>query len=109
MNTTTIKILQHNVAAWRKEKRDLFRKYYEKENPDIILLNSTGNLENDVLFINKNYKSEKKNYKKEAKAGVGIAVRKDWRSKCQFLNDFDDDIIGVQIKMRGVEVVKIQR
>ena len=101
--TTTIKILQHNVSAWTKTRRLELREYYVNENPEIILLNSTGkNRHSDQVKI-PNYKTYEKNYRNEDKAGVVVGVRNDWRPKCEILNDFQDDILGVRIKLRGVE------
>ena len=70
------------------------RKCYTKENPDVILLNSTG--QPNQLWI-PNYKIYKKNYFRENHAGVAIAVRKNLREKCQIINDFEDDILGIHL------------
>ena len=101
--TTTIKILQHNVSSWTKKRRLELREYYVEENPEIILLNSTGkNRHSDQVRI-PNYKTYHKNNRNEDKAGVVLAIRKDWQPKCEILNHFQDDILGVRIKLRGLE------
>ena len=88
-----VKILQHNVQHWSKERSIKLGNYYRKENPEIILLNSTGvNDRNTIKIFDYNVTSRNLN---EAHAGVAVAVRRDLQY-C-IVDDFADDIQGVQL------------
>ena len=71
---TTIKILQHNVLTWMHPRRRELRKYYTDENPDIILLNSTGKRQSDQVRI-PGYRTFEKNHLNKHNAGVVVAVK----------------------------------
>ena len=40
-NTNNTKIIQQNVLSWTMDRRNELTNYYYKEQPDLILLNST--------------------------------------------------------------------
>ena len=90
-----IKILQHNVQHWSKERAVELGNYYRKEDPDIILLNSTGMKNQDKINIY-NYNVTKRNTLDEMHAGVAIAVKKN--IKYCLIDDFRDDILGVKVE-----------
>ena len=48
-----IKIIQHNVHHWSRERAIELGNYYRQENPDVILLNSTGMTDRDNIKIDK--------------------------------------------------------
>ena len=87
-----IKIIQHNVQHWSQERAIESGNYYRKENPDVILLNSTGMTDRDNIKIT-NYNVTRRNLLNEAHAGVAVAVRKNLRYR--LMDDFADDILGV--------------
>ena len=90
-----VKILQHNVQHWLKERLIELGNYYRKENPEIILLNSTGvNDRNTIKIFNYNVTS--RNPLNEAHAGVAVAVRRYLQNR--IVDDFADDILGVQLE-----------
>ena len=90
----TIKIIQHNVIAWTYERRAAYINFYLKQDPEIILLNSTGILENENIKI-QNYNIYQKNNKNERSAGVAIAIRKN--IKHRIIDNFDSDILMIQL------------
>ena len=97
-----IKIIQHNVQHWSQERAIESGNYYRKENPDVILLNSTGMTDRDNIKIT-NYNVTRRNLLNEAHAGVAVAVRKNLRYR--LMDDFADDILGVQIEMTRGQVM----
>ena len=90
-----VKILQHNVQHWSKERSIELGNYYRKENPEIILLNSTGVNDRNTIKIF-NYNDTSRNLLNEAHTGVAVAVRRDLQY-C-IVDDFADDILGVQLE-----------
>ena len=42
MALNNIKIIQHNVLKWTHSRKIELGNYYQKEFPDVLLLNSTG-------------------------------------------------------------------
>ena len=46
-----IKIIQHNVMHWAKERAVELCNYYRHENPDLILLNFTSITNNEKIKI----------------------------------------------------------
>ena len=97
-----IKIIQHNVQHWSRERAIELGNYYRKENPDVILLNSTGMTDWDNIKIT-NYNVTRRNLLNEAHAGVAMAVRKNLRYR--LVDDFVDDILGVQIETTRGQVM----
>ena len=51
MAFTELKIILHNVLAWTKERRNELTNYYNREQPDVILINATGTRQNDKVNI----------------------------------------------------------
>ena len=90
-----IKVLQHNVQHWSRARSIELGNFYRKENPEIILLNSTGTTDRDKITIY-NYNVTSRNLLNEAQAGVAIAVRKDLHYR--IVDDFNDDILGAQLE-----------
>ena len=89
-----IKIVQHNVMHWTKERAIGLCNYYRHENPDLILLNSTSIINNEIIKIY-NYNVVQKNTLNERHAGVAIAIEK--TINYRILDDFVDDILGVEL------------
>ena len=89
-----IKIVQHNVMYWTKERAIELCNYYRHENPDLILLNSTSIINNEIIKIY-NYNVVQKNTLNERHAGVAIAIKK--TINYRILHDFVDDILGVEL------------
>ena len=90
-----IKVLQHNVQHWSRARSIELGNFYRKENPEVILLNSTGMTDRDKITIY-NYNVPSRNLLNEAQAGVAIAVCKDLHY-C-IVDDFNDDILGAQLE-----------
>ena len=90
-----IKIVQHNVRWWTTDRAIELSNYYRLENPDIILLNSTSINDDQKIKIH-NYNVTQKNMLGEGSAGIAIAVRKNIKYK--LLDDFQDDILGVELR-----------
>ena len=90
-----IKVLQHNVQHWSRARSIELGNFYRKENPGVILLNSTGMTDRDRITIY-NYNVTSRNLLNEAHAGVAIAVRKDLQYR--IVDDFNDDILGAQLE-----------
>ena len=90
-----VKILQHNVQHWSKERAIELGNYYRKENPDILLLSSTSNIDQSKMKIF-NYNVTCRNIMNEAHAGVVVAIRKDLQYR--LVDDFADDILGAEIE-----------
>ena len=92
-----LKIILQNVNTWTKNRGNELNNYYNREQPDVILINDIGTNSNVKIF---NYNVHVKNFQNEQYAGVAIAVRKDIRY--QILDDFIDDILGIRIlTLRG--------
>ena len=89
-----IKIIQHNVMHWTKDRAVELCNYYRQENPDLILLNSTSIINNEIIKIY-NYNVIQKNTLNERHAGVAIAIKK--TINYRILDDFVDDILGVEL------------
>ena len=90
-----LSIIQHNVLYWMKDRANELSNLYNKFQPDLILLNSTSIIDNQIIKIY-NYNIHAKNYLNEAHAGIAIAIKKSIPYK--ILDDYGDDILGVQIE-----------
>ena len=91
-----LKIILQNVNTWTKNRGNELSNYYNREQPDVILINDIGTNTNVKIF---NY-VHVKNFQNEQYAGVAIAVHKDIRY--QILDDFINDILGIRIlTLRG--------
>ena len=89
-----LKIVQHNVLHWTKERSMELANYYRQENPDIILLNSTSITNNNIIKIY-NYNIIQKNALNERYAGIAVGIKKNINYK--ILDDFVDDILGLEL------------
>ena len=92
---TELKIIQHNVLSWTRERAIELSNYYNAVKPDIILLNSISQRDNPKVKIF-NYNIYTKNYLNEQHAGIAIGIRKD--ANCKILDDFTDDLLGIQVE-----------
>ena len=88
-----LKIVQHNVLHWTAERSIELANYYRQENPDIILLNSTCIIDNNIIKIYK-YNIIQKNALNEGCAGIAVAIRKNIKYK--IMDDFVD-IFGIEL------------
>ena len=73
-----MKIIQHNVQAWTFNRRNELSNYYMKEDPDIILLNSTCQTDQNRIKIF-GYNVHQRNKWNENHAGVAIAIKKKYK------------------------------
>ena len=90
-----VRIIQHNVMHWTKERPVELSNYYRSENPDIILMNSTSVINEDKIKIYK-YNIIQKNVLNERSAGIAIAIRKN--IKYRALDAFIGDILGIELE-----------
>ena len=89
-----LKIVQHNVLHWTAERSIELANYYCLKNPDVILINSTSVINNNIIKIY-NYNVIQKNLLSERHAGIAIAIRKNIKYK--IMDDFVDDILGIEL------------
>ena len=89
--TTTLKIIQHNVLKWTFTRRNELTNLYLKEDPDILLLNSTGVKQDQIIKIF-NYNVYQRNIENEDHAGIAIAVKRNLQH--QVIDDFEDDVLA---------------
>ena len=87
-----LKLILHNVNTWTPARVNELSNYFNREQPDIILINDIGNNNNIKIF---NYNVHTKNFQNELHAGVAVAVRENIRY--HILDDFIDNILGVRI------------
>ena len=85
---TIIKIIQHNVLAWTTSRKNELCNYYNTEDADILLINSTNILEPNSIKIF-NYNVYVRNTLNERHAGIALAIK---NIKHQILNDYQDDM-----------------
>ena len=88
-----LKIVQYNVLHWTKERSTELANYYRQENPDIILLNSTNTINNNIRIYD--YNIIQKNALNERNAGIAVAIKKNIRYK--IMDDFVEDILGIEL------------
>ena len=98
----TIKIIQHNVLKRTFNFRNELTTLYLKEDPDILLLNSTGVKQDQIIKIF-NYSVYQRNVENEDHAGIAIAVKRNLQH--QVIDDFEDDVLAVKIETRKGPVV----
>ena len=92
-----LKIILQNVNTWTKNRGNELSNYYNREQPDVILINDIGTNSNVKIL---NYNVHVKNFQNEQYAAVAIAVRRDIRY--QILDSFIDYILGIRIlTLRG--------
>ena len=94
MALNRLKIIQHNVIKWTFNRSNECANLYIREDPDIILLNSTGLADANRIKIF-NYHIYQKNESNEENSGIAIAIRKNL--KYQLLDDFQGDLLGVKL------------
>lgn len=90
----TIKILQHNVQSWRNRKNELINKYIE-ENPDIILINSHGLIDNENIKI-RGYTSYTKNIFNEYHDGTAVLIKQNIKHK--IIDEFITNTVKIKIE-----------
>ena len=91
---TTLKIIQHNVQTWITRKNELSN-YYNRNGPDVILLNATCSLDKNKIKIY-NYNIHQCNAEEENHAGIAVAIKKD--IQYQIIDQFQrDDFLGMKI------------
>ena len=88
-------ILQHNVQSWTTNKNNLYNTY-RLHDPDIILLNSTGQTTNHPPIKLYNYRTYTKNRHDRPHAGVAIAIKDNIQHT--FYDNYDTDILTVTIQ-----------
>ena len=71
MNTLTI--IQHNINGWKNKSFQLYN-IYRQINPDIILLNHTGAIDNEKVHL-QHYHTYSKNTNNARNKGTAIAVK----------------------------------
>ena len=98
----TIKVIQHNVLKWTKERASECYNSYIQSKPDILLLNSTGikDLEPMNIF---GYNVHKKNYLNEDHAGIAIAVKKDIKYK--LLDNTVHDVLAIELETQRGPII----
>ena len=89
-----ILVIQHNVLKWTFSRRNELYNYYQKEDPDIILLNSTG-VTNEQKIKIYNYTVYQRNYLAEEHAGVAIAIKDTIKHK--IIESFNEDALAVEV------------
>ena len=90
-----IKIVQHNIVKWTYNRRNELYNIYAKENPDIIILNSTGIPDTERIKMY-TYKTYQKNKEGEEHAGVAIAIKQN--IKHRIIDDYDADVRAIEIE-----------
>ena len=90
---TKLRIIQHNVLAWNARKYDLSNAYRELD-PDVILINSHGLLNDTPLKI-PGYRVIQRNTDEEPFDGVAIAVRSRLRHKTN--DDYISETLSVEV------------
>ena len=87
-----LKVIMHNVNTWTPARENELSNCFNREQPDIILINDIGNNHKIKIF---NYNVHTKNFQNELHARVAIVVWKNIRY--HILDDFIDDILGIRI------------
>ena len=90
-----IKVILQNVLKWTYTRRNEISNYYQKESPDIILLNSTGCRDNEPIKLF-NYNVHQRNTRGEDHAGIAIAIKRN--INYQLIDDFDSDILAIKLE-----------
>ena len=90
-----IKIILHNVLKWTHNRSSELCNYYQSENPDVILLNSTGKNDNERIKLF-NYNTHQRNTQSENNAGIAIAIRSN--IQYQLIDTFQDDILAIKLE-----------
>lgn len=96
-----ITILQHNVRDWSTNKY-AFCNIYKSIDPDVILINGHGVLNNDQIQIF-NYDIYQTNKNNEKHDGVAIAVKK--YIKHRLIDDFIQEFLAIKIVTSVGEII----
>ena len=97
----TLKLLQHNVRHWATQKHNICN-IYRTIDPDIILINSHGNTNDQQIKIF-NYTVHQSNKHQQPNDGVAIAVKRGLQYK--LINNFRDEIMALEIATTMGEIV----
>ena len=97
-----IKVIQHNILNLTFNRKNELFNQYAKENPDIILLNSTcKKTEEKIKWYT--YKVYQRNYANEDHAGVAICVKHNIKHK--LIDDFIQDTLAIELETNRGPVV----
>ena len=97
-----LKVLQHNVLAWTHVRKNELCNMYRTENPDIILLNSTGQKDHQKIKMYQ-YNVYQRNKNAEPQAGIAIAVKANLKHK--IIDTFQDDVLAVELETKRGPVI----
>lgn len=89
-----VKIIQHNVRNWKKDKYAL-NNIYQKEDPEIILINSHGMKNNETIKIY-NYEVYSRNGLNEHSSGISIAIKRGIQYKIN--ESYESDFLSVTLE-----------
>ena len=89
-----LKIIQHNTLKWTRNRRNELSNYFQKEDTDMILLNSTGIPDEDRIRIFM-YNVYQKNKDDEENDGASIAIKRNINH--QLIDDFASNFLAVKI------------
>ena len=97
-----MKIIQHNVQSWSFNSRNELSSYYQMEDPNIIPLNSTCQMDQNHIKMF-GYNVHQRNARNMNHAGIMIVIKRIIRYK--LLGDFQDDLLGIQVETRKGPVI----
>ena len=89
-----LKVIQHNVLKWTSRRKNELTNFYLREDPDIILMNSTGIPDNEKIKVF-TYNVYQINKQGEENAGVAIAIKNN--IKHQLLDDFHSNFLAIRL------------
>ena len=87
-------IVSQNVLAWIPARRYELGNYYRTQDPDVILLNSTGLKHQDNIKI-WGYNTYHCNKSNENSSGIAIAVRKGIEHRLD--DEYQDNVLSVKL------------
>ena len=94
MNTITI--IQHNINGWNNKRFELYNTY-RHINPDIILLNHTGTIDDEQIRL-QHYQTYTKNTSNRRFNGTAIAIKSTIEHK--IIDDTQTDLLAINIQTR---------
>ena len=97
-----IKIILHNVLKWTYRRKNELSNYYQQQDPDVILLNSTG-IKADEKIKLFNYNIHQRNIYNEDNAGIAIAIKSN--IKYQLIDTFQYDILAIKLETNKGPVI----
>ena len=101
MAQNRLTVIQHNVRNWNTQNYNLCNSYANID-PDIILINSHGCNSNQTIKIF-NFHVYQRNQSEQLNDGVAIAVKKGLKHR--IINNFNNEIMAVQITTTMGEVI----